>query len=109
MRAVILAFACGVVLAATSVQAAPVPRKATPVERHLGRRTGCRRLRMGLAPSPLARPMGLLGLGSLRCERVVTSTYTPRRGVKLSISRVLRNARSRSACSSRRCGCCSLT
>jgi hypothetical protein len=32
MRAVTLAFACGVVLAATSVQAAPVPSKATPVE-----------------------------------------------------------------------------
>ena len=29
MRAVILAFACGVALAATSVQAAPVPTKGT--------------------------------------------------------------------------------
>jgi hypothetical protein len=32
MRAVILAFACEVALAATSVQAAPVPTRATPVE-----------------------------------------------------------------------------
>jgi hypothetical protein len=32
MRAVILAFSCGLVLAAASVQAAPVPTKATPVE-----------------------------------------------------------------------------
>jgi hypothetical protein len=32
MRAVILAFACGVVLAAASAHAAPTPAKAFPVE-----------------------------------------------------------------------------
>jgi hypothetical protein len=32
MRAVILAFMCGLALAATSVQAAPVPGRSTPIE-----------------------------------------------------------------------------
>jgi hypothetical protein len=32
MRAVILAFVCGIALAATSAHAAPIPTKAIPVE-----------------------------------------------------------------------------
>jgi hypothetical protein len=87
MRAVVLTFLGLAALGAVSVQAAPIAVPAKPIAVEMGAApsiAGPPRLRPGLAPRRIARPLGLLTLGTLRSELVIslgrhselTSTYS---------------------------------
>jgi hypothetical protein len=100
MRITIATLASMMVLAAVSVQAAPLPlAKATLVE--LGTAPPIElvppRMRLGRASQSLARPLGLLALGSLRPELVTSAARSAgmawgyRRGVKSRSTAALRN------------------
>lgn len=77
MRVIVATFTASVALAAISVQAAPLaPPKATGAE--LGAAPAIElvqpRMRVGLAPRQVARPLGLLALGWLLPELVTSPT-----------------------------------
>jgi len=65
MRALIIAFVGGLAFAA-SAHAAPLGQAGRDqAGRDIAGRADCWRLRVGLAPAPLARPLGKLALGPL--------------------------------------------